>query len=261
MPRKEANMGPNTKTRKVAVHFPAAMRLRTAGLRRVAAGLLPVAQAATESSGKALKTEAMRRLLGATLVLSLQTGQLAFTSESAADVIAMPIVSCEREIATAARRYDIPLAVFYAVGLNETGSKGRLQPFSMNIDGRAAMNGSLDDALRTFREAQANGARMIDIGCMQINHHYHAAHFASLVAMFDPAQNVDYAAKFLRDLKVREKSWTMAVARYNAGPDNNPAQKRYVCAVLAKMVGSGFGEWTDKARAFCHPSVSANMSH
>ena len=95
---------------------------------------------------------------------------------------------------------------------------------------------------------------MIDIGCMQINHHYHGANFRSLEAMFDPAQNIDYAARFLHDLKEREKTWTMAVARYNAGPDNDPAQKRYVCGVLAKMVGSGFGQWTPKARAFCQPA-------
>ena len=161
------------------------------------------------------------------------------------------MVSCEREIAAAARRYGIPLAVFYAVGLNETGSKGRLQPFSMNIDGRAAANATLEGALRAFREAKAGGARMIDIGCMQINHHYHGANFPSLAAMFDPAQNIDYAARFLRDLKLREKTWTMAVARYNAGPDNDPAQKRYVCGVLGKMVASGFGQWTPAARAFC----------
>ncbi|MDR3462931.1 MAG: transglycosylase SLT domain-containing protein [Beijerinckiaceae bacterium] len=172
----------------------------------------------------------------------------------------MPVVSCEREIAVAARRYDIPLAVFYAVGLNETGSHGRLQPFSMNIDGRAVPNASLDQALRTFQEAKASGARMIDIGCMQINHHYHGANFSSLTAMFDPARNIDYAARFLRDLKEREKTWTMAVARYNAGPDNNPAQKKYVCGVLGKMVASGFGEWTDKARAFCQPSAVADKS-
>ncbi len=164
---------------------------------------------------------------------------------------AEPIISCEREIARAAVRYDIPLAVFYAVGLNETGWKGRLQPFSMNIDGRAVSSATLSDALVRFRKAKAAGARMIDIGCMQINHHYHAEHFASLEAMFDPAQNIDYSARFLRELKQRERTWTMAVARYNAGPDNNPAQKRYVCGVMTKMVTSGFGAWTESAKNFC----------
>jgi soluble lytic murein transglycosylase-like protein len=160
--------------------------------------------------------------------------------------------SCEREIAAAAQKYQIPLAVFYAVGLNESGgTNGRLAPYAMNIDGRPSLNANLDQALQSFRQAQARGARMIDIGCMQINQHYHGEHFASVEEMFDPPKNIDYAARFLRDLKAREKSWTMAVARYNAGPNNDPAQKRYVCDVIRKMVASGFGAWTDNARAFC----------
>jgi soluble lytic murein transglycosylase-like protein len=171
-----------------------------------------------------------------------------------------PGVTCEREIARAAARYDIPLAVFYAVGLNETGWKGRLQPYSMNVDGRAVASATLADALARFYAAKAAHARMIDIGCMQINHHYHAEHFASLEAMFDPAQNIDYAARFLHDLKQRERTWTMAVARYNAGPDNNPAQKRYVCGVMTKMVTSGFGAWTESAKNFCFGESAANAS-
>ena len=173
---------------------------------------------------------------------------------------AQPPMSCEHEIARAAAHYDIPLAVFYAVGLNETGWKGRLQPYSMNIDGRAVANASLAEALARFNAAKASGARMIDIGCMQINHHYHAARFGSIEAMFDPALNVDYAARFLRELKQREGSWTMAVARYNAGPNNNPAQKVYVCGVLTKMVASGFGAWTESAKEFCFREHVAKAS-
>ncbi len=173
--------------------------------------------------------------------------------EAARAEVLAPIsaVSCEHEVSLAAQRYQIPLAVFYAVGLNETGAHGRLQPFSMNIDGRPTASASLPEALARFQRAKAQGARMIDIGCMQINHHFHGARFGSLEAMFDPARNVDYAARFLRELKGRERTWTMAVARYNAGPDNDPAQKRYVCGVLTRMVASGFGAWTDSARAFC----------
>ncbi len=86
---------------------------------------------------------------------------------------------------------------------------------------------------------------------MQINHYYHGSHFSSVAEMFDPHANVDYAARFLRDLKAQEGSWTLAAARYHAGPDNNPAQKQYVCEVISNMVASGFGQWTDSARAFC----------
>jgi soluble lytic murein transglycosylase-like protein len=52
-------------------------------------------------------------------------------------------------------------------------------------------------------------------------------------------------------LKEQEGSWTLAAARYHAGPDNDPAQKQYVCEVIANMVASGFGTWTDSARTFC----------
>ncbi len=91
---------------------------------------------------------------------------------------------------------------------------------------------------------------------MQINFRYHGAKFGSVAAMFDPARNVDYAAQFLRDLKTREGTWTLAVARYNAGPNNNPAQRKYVCGVIRNMVASGFGSWTPNAVAFCGSATS-----
>ena len=164
---------------------------------------------------------------------------------------AAPVRRCEAQVAAAAKRYDIPLAVFYAVGLLETGGRNGLQPYAMNIEGRASSNASLEEALATFEAAHRRGASLIDIGCMQINYRWHGDKFSSVTEMFDPARNVDYAARFLRELKEREKTWTLAVARYNAGPNNNAAQKQYVCGVIRKMVNSGFGSWTVNARNFC----------
>jgi len=43
----------------------------------------------------------------------------------------------------------------------------------------------------------------------------------------------------------------MAVARYHAGPDNDPAQKRYVCRVISNLVATGYGKWTPTASEFC----------
>jgi hypothetical protein len=160
---------------------------------------------------------------------------------------------CEREMARAAQAENIPLAVLYSVGLTETGGRGQLQPHAMNIDGVAVTSASLPEAMAKFNAAKAGGAKFIDIGCMQINHRFHGKNFTSLAAMFDERLNVAYAARFLKDLRARESSWTLAVARYNAGPDNNYAQKKYVCAVIANMVRSGFGGWTDNARKFCAP--------
>jgi soluble lytic murein transglycosylase-like protein len=159
--------------------------------------------------------------------------------------------TCEREMVRASSKYGVPLGMLYAVGLTETGRKGSLQPYAMNIEGKAYFASDADDAMRRFEEARRSGAKLIDLGCMQINHHYHRERFASLASMLDPRENVDYAAQFLKQLKTREGSWTMAVARYHAGPNNNPAQKTYVCRVLANMVATGFGEWTPAARTFC----------
>lgn len=177
---------------------------------------------------------------------------VAFTSSLlCSSARAEPGSPCEAQISGAAQRYNVPLAVFYAVGMVETGGRNGLRPYTLNIEGRSSFNDTLADALAAFEDARRKGARLIDVGCMQINYRWHGEHFASVTEMFDPAHNVEYAARFLRDLKSREGTWTMAVARYNAGPNNNAAQKVYVCGVIRKMVTSGFGSWTDNARSFC----------
>ena len=160
---------------------------------------------------------------------------------------------CEGEILRAAEKYAVPPGILYAVGLTETGIKGSLQPYALNIEGKAVFARSAGEAVQAFEKAKSNGAKLIDLGCMQINHHYHASAFPTLRAMLDPRRNVDYAARFLVELRRRHGSWSMAVARYHAGPNNDPAQKRYVCRVITNMVATGFGAWTSEARAFCTP--------
>ena len=159
---------------------------------------------------------------------------------------------CEPEILRAADRYGVPAGILYAVGLTETGRKGTLQPNALNIEGKAVFPKSRAEAVAAFNVARGEGKTLIDLGCMQINQHYHGEHFASIEAMFDPKQNVDYAARFLARLHARHETWSMAVARYHAGPDNDPAQKRYICRVVANMVATGFGQWTPAAREFCN---------
>lgn len=158
---------------------------------------------------------------------------------------------CEQHMLRASKAYGVPLGMLYAVGLTETGQKGSLQPYALNVEGRAVYGIGLDDALSRFHAARKEGAKLIDMGCMQINHHFHSDQFRDVREMLDPAKNVDYAARFLKQLFAQEGTWTLAVARYHAGPNNNPAQKRYVCRVISNMVATGFGEWTPDAKSFC----------
>ncbi len=170
--------------------------------------------------------------------------------------LAAPENACERHIIAAAQRYDIPVGVLFAVGLAETGRSGSLQPYALNVAGKAVFPSSRRAAIELFRRHYDQGERLIDIGCMQINYRYHEKKFAGLESMLNPGENVAYAARFLAELRRREGSWAMAVARYHAGPDNDAAQKRYICKVISNMVATGFGRWTSQAIQFCQPPVN-----
>ena len=205
---------------------------------------------ATGRRAEAEATRGTRRATRAAILIASSALSPATAMASGAAASVDPS-ACEREMTRAAAESGVPLNVLYSVGLTETGGRGALEPYDLNIDGRAVHSATLPEALQRFAEAKARGAKLIDVGCMQINAHFHGRHFASLPAMFDAAANVDYAAGFLKALKAREGSWTLAVARYNAGPDNPAAERAYVCAVIRNMIRSGFGRWTANALALC----------
>ena len=104
---------------------------------------------------------------------------------------------CEQEMLRASEQHQVPLGVLYAVGLTETGRKGSLQPYALNVEGKALYSNSAAEAIRKFEAARARGAKLIDLGCMQINHYYHGREFRSLSDMLTPHRNVEYAARFL----------------------------------------------------------------
>ncbi|MGC5779437.1 transglycosylase SLT domain-containing protein [Methylobacterium sp. NFXW15] len=196
----------------------------------------------------------MKRILSSAIAAAcISDSACAATAPATGMSPATPSRVCEQQMAQAAAKHGVPLGMLYAVGLTESGKRGSLQPYAMNIQGRAYFGTSAQDVMQKLAESQASGIRLVDLGCMQINHHYHRAKFPSLEAMIDPRQNVEYATRFLKELKDREGSWTLAVARYHAGPNNNPAQKVYVCRVITNMVATGFGNWTPGAKAFCQP--------
>ena len=211
----------------------------------MAAGVAMVRAQARLDAKEGLMRATRRKTLLASLAVSLCALAASISDASAA------VGSCEREILAAAAKYDIPAGILYSVGLTETGRKGSLQPYALNIEGKAYFANSEREALQRFNEARAGGAKLIDLGCMQINHHFHGSKFSSPAAMLNPRRNVEYAARFLTELHARHETWTMAVARYHAGPNNDPAQKRYVCRVIANLVATGYGSWTPNARTFC----------
>jgi hypothetical protein len=51
-----------------------------------------------------------------------------------------------------------------AVGLTETGQRGELGPYDMNVDGRAVHSDTLAQAMVRLAAARAQGAKLIDVG-------------------------------------------------------------------------------------------------
>ena len=123
----------------------------------------------------------LKKLFLAPLVVALLA---AFTSKATASTGA-----CEKEIQSAAAKYGIPAGILYSVGLTETGRKGSLQPYAMNIEGKAYFATSPSRMLCGDSARRcAQGAKLIDLGCMQINHHFHGENFRSAERDARPAE-------------------------------------------------------------------------
>lgn len=153
-----------------------------------------------------------RRLVAALFICNAGAAQAATDS-------ARP---CEREMARAAQQHGIPLGILYAVGLTETGRRGALYPYALGADGQTVFAKDMSDAIANFEAMRAKGIKLIDLGCMQINHYYHGDKFASVQAMFDPAKNVEYAARFLKELKQREEAGQWRWPATMRAPTTNP---------------------------------------
>lgn len=129
---------------------------------------------------------------------------------------------CREQTAEAERVHNLPQHLLGAIARTESGrwhaerGESLAWPWTVMAEGEGRFLPSKAAAIETVRELQARGVRNIDVGCMQVNLHYHPEAFDSLEAAFDPAANVAYAAAFLRELRREARSWTRAVGQYHS---------------------------------------------
>ncbi|QFT47370.1 Transglycosylase SLT domain protein [Roseivivax sp. THAF40] len=127
---------------------------------------------------------------------------------------------CISEILAAQKRHKIPNNLLLGLGLQEAGTKRNgiltVWPYAVNSEGRGRIFNTRSEALEFVRSETRNGVRSIDVGCMQINLRWHPDAFRSLEEGFDPARNIDYAARFLRKLYQESGDWTLAVGNYHS---------------------------------------------
>ncbi len=129
---------------------------------------------------------------------------------------------CDTHVARTEAVKGIPRHLLRAIALAETGRWDKAQqanvawPWTVMALGRGTFFPDKKSALEFVRYLQANAITNIDVGCMQINLHYHGGAFASLEQAIDPAANVAYAARYLKGLYKSTRSWTQAAGYYHS---------------------------------------------
>jgi hypothetical protein len=159
-----------------------------------------------------------------------------------------PGQQCRQAVLAAERAAAIPPMLMAAIARVESGrpdGRGNVTPWpwTINAEGVGQYFPTREAAIAAVRDLQAQGVRSIDVGCMQVNLHFHPHAFASLEQAFDPATNAAYAARYLNELYATTRDWTRATAFYHSQtPERGELYQRRVAAALpAEQRRGGLG--------------------
>lgn len=152
---------------------------------------------------------------------------------------------CDLAAETAAAETGVPLSLLRAVARTESGrsatgdpeADAQPWPWTIRHGGSGDWLDSRAAALARAEELAAAGETNVDLGCFQINLHWHGAAFPSLDAMLDPTENARYAARHLAELFARTGDWRAATGAYHSGdPERAAAYAERVKASHARRL-------------------------
>lgn len=158
--------------------------------------------------------------------------------------LADPSRQCEVAIARAEALFALPPGLLMAIALVESGrlepasGKVRPWPWSINAAGQGLFFDNEAQAVHFVRGLQKQGVASIDIGCLQVNQFFHPV-FASLADAFDPEENAEYAARFLRQLYAETGNWTAAAGLYHSRTPLLAATYRQAVALRLANTAAG----------------------
>lgn len=138
----------------------------------------------------------------------------------------------------AEKKYGIPHGLLASIAYTESGQyihkikEKVIWPWTVNANGQSYYLKNKQEAINIVQKLRKSGIQVIDVGCMQINLLYHAKAFKSLDEALHPQSNIEYAAKFLRTLYDKEKSWHKAVCYYHS--KREAKYSKYYCKIMAK---------------------------
>lgn len=189
----------------------------------------------------------MQRGLILSLVFMLASAQLPVRAESAqaywrAHLAVTPPASPERQcldaIETVAAEMDVPRLVLLGIGLTEAqrpAEEGRrtIWPWTLHDAKAGAYFPSKHAARARLQGLVEAGQTRIDIGCLQVNWHWHGAGLEEAEDLLDPFINVRTAAGFLTRLHREFGTWEAASAAYHSRNEDRSAA--YLTRVKAQQ--------------------------
>ncbi len=144
---------------------------------------------------------------------------------------------CSRYFSIYESAFHMPSNLLRAVATTESGkyiktaSRPLAWPWTINVQGKGYQFRNKRETIRAVKQFQREGAKSIDVGCMQINLMYHPEAFRNLEQALEPRYNIVYAAQFLREKYEKAGNWKTAIGLYhNADPAFN---KDYIKRVYA----------------------------
>ncbi|WP_298841155.1 lytic transglycosylase domain-containing protein [uncultured Roseobacter sp.] len=127
---------------------------------------------------------------------------------------------CDAASTEAAASSGVPLQVLKAIARTESGRTrdGTFSawPWTVNVAGDGRWFSSRTEALSFVRAEIESGETLIDVGCFQINLHWHGDQFGTISEMIDPTANAAYAARFLSQLFFETGDWNEAVGKFHS---------------------------------------------
>jgi hypothetical protein len=147
--------------------------------------------------------------------------------------------TCTAALFRASHETGVPLRLLTTLAPIESGLAGRdgqvrPWPWTLNTNGRGSYHFRTRAAAERHLAALiAAGIDNVDIGCMQVNWHWHGRAFPSPAAALSPILNVRYAALLLREYRSRSGTWAGAVGLYHSR--NLQLAEAYRCRVARAL--------------------------
>ncbi len=181
-------------------------------------------------------------------IAALAAAGLAPAPAASAQPLENPWKICAAQTAERERLEGIPRHLLGAISLAESGrwdAAGQANvawPWTVTAHREGRFFATKRDAVTYVLELWSQGVTNIDVGCMQVNQYYHGGAFADIEQALDPAANVAYASRYLKNLYAVARSWTTAAGYYHSStPARHNAYKLKVLRLWSQERRGGGG--------------------